>query len=107
VVGSDVWIGRGATILSGITIGHGAVIGANSVVATDVRPFAVIVGNPGREVRRRFPDEEVDGLLRVSWWDWPIDVVLERVDELNASDVRGFLSRYDKQRVTSSKERVS
>jgi acetyltransferase-like isoleucine patch superfamily enzyme len=78
VVGSDVWIGRGARILSGVTIGPGAVVGAYAVVAADVRPYAVVVGNPAREVRRRFDDDTVARLLDAAWWDWPVEE-LERI----------------------------
>jgi hypothetical protein len=90
VVGADSWIGYGALVLSGVTIGEGAVVGGGAVVAKDVRPYAVVVGNPAREVRRRFTDEQVEGLLRVRWWDWPDEMVEEhaglvcsdRIDEL-------------------------
>lgn len=93
-IGNDVWIGNGALILSGVTIGDGAVIGARAVVRGDVRPYAIVVGNPGREVRRRFSDEQVDALLRISWWDWEPDVVADRVALLQSGDVDGFIGAY-------------
>ena len=68
-VGNDVWIGHGALLLGGVTIGDGAVIGAAAVVASDVRPFAIVAGNPAREIRRRFNDELVDQLIELRWWD--------------------------------------
>jgi acetyltransferase-like isoleucine patch superfamily enzyme len=68
-VGNDVWIGHRALLLGGVTVGDGAVVGAGAVVARDVRPFAIVVGNPAREVRRRFDDEVVDRLLELRWWD--------------------------------------
>ena len=71
IVGNDVWIGRRAMILSGVNIGDGAVIGASAVVAKDVPPFAVVVGNPGRIVKYRFAAEDIDLLLSLKWWDWP------------------------------------
>lgn len=94
VVGSDVWIGRGARVMSGVTIGHGAVIGAYSVVARDVRPYAIVVGNPARELRRRFDDDTIGRLLALAWWDWPDEQVLAHVDELTSSDVERFISEY-------------
>lgn len=94
-IGNDVWIGRGARILSGVSIGDGAVIGAHAVVARSVRPYAVVVGNPAREIRRRFADPVVESLLRIAWWEWPDDVILERVDELCHPDVAAFCARYD------------
>lgn len=95
VVGNDVWIGRGARILSGVSIGDGAVIGAYAVVARDVRPFAVVAGNPAEERRRRFDDETVAALLRIKWWDWPEAVVRERVPSLCGGDVGDFVRAFD------------
>lgn len=71
VVGNDVWLGYQALVLPGVTIGHGAVIAAASVVASDVPSYAVVAGNPARVVRRRFDDDDVERLLRAAWWDWP------------------------------------
>src|SRR4051794_26839327 len=65
VVGSDVWLGHDALVLPGAAIGDGAVIGARAVVATEVRPYAIAVGSPAREIRRRFADEQVEALLRI------------------------------------------
>lgn len=56
-----------------VTIGDGAVIGANTVVTKDVPPYAIVVGNPGRIVRLRFDEATVAALLRLRWWDWPIE----------------------------------
>ena len=95
VVGNDVWFGAGARILSGVTIGDGAVVGAGAVVARDVRPYAVVVGNPAREVSRRFSDAQVDALERIRWWDWPLDEILERVPLLCSPDVDGFIKIAD------------
>jgi virginiamycin A acetyltransferase len=75
VVGHDVWLGYSALVLPGVTIGHGAVVAAASVVARDVPPYAVVAGNPARVVRSRFSDDHVERLLRAAWWDWPIELV--------------------------------
>ena len=71
-IGNDVWIGHGATIMGGSTIGDGAVIGAMAVVRGDVRPYAVVTGNPANEVRRRFDDDTIERLLGMQWWDLPV-----------------------------------
>ncbi len=90
-IGSDVWIGHGATILSGSKIGHGAVIGAAAVVAGTIRPYAIAVGNPAREIRRRFSDDVVDMLISLEWWNLPIERIRELVPLLSSSDVEEFL----------------
>lgn len=75
VVGNDVWIGREATVMPGITIGDGAVVGAHSMVTKDVRPYEIVAGNPARAIRRRFTDADVRRLLRIRWWDWPVETI--------------------------------
>ena len=76
VIGSDVFVGADAKILSGVQIGHGAVIGAGAVVAKNVRPYAIVVGNPAKEIKRRFDDATVQRLLDQAWWAWDdVDIV--------------------------------
>jgi len=70
-IGNDVWIGYQATILSGTTIGDGAVIGAKSVVSGTIPPYAVVAGNPGDIIKYRFDRKTIDLLLKIKWWDWP------------------------------------
>jgi acetyltransferase-like isoleucine patch superfamily enzyme len=91
-IGSDVWIGRRAIVASGVTIGDGAVVGAGTVVVRDVEPYSVVAGAPNREIRKRFPDDQIAALLRARWWDWPEDEVLSIVDLLCSPDVGGLLS---------------
>jgi virginiamycin A acetyltransferase len=77
VVGSDVWLGYQSVVMPGVTIGHGAIVAACSVVVGDVPPYAIVGGNPARVVRARYPDGEVATLLRAAWWDWPVELVTE------------------------------
>lgn len=93
-IGDDVWIGTGATIMSGVTVGSGAVIAARSVVTQNVRPYALVGGVPAREIRRRFPDDQVEALLEIRWWDWPIERILESVPELCAENIDEFIERH-------------
>jgi virginiamycin A acetyltransferase len=86
-VGHDVWIGTEAPTLPGVTIGHGAVIGARAVVARDVPPCAVMAGNPARVVRMRFDAETVARLLAIAWWDWPAGRVACAIPALVRGDV--------------------
>lgn len=70
VIGSDVWVGRSATILDGVVIGHGAVVGAGAVVAKDVPPYSIVAGNPARLIRMRFDDSVIQALLASEWWSF-------------------------------------
>lgn len=74
-IGNGAWIGDAVIVLAGARIGDGAVIGAGSVVTGDVAPFAIAVGSPAREVRRRFSDEVIRELQRIAWWDWPLEKI--------------------------------
>jgi virginiamycin A acetyltransferase len=87
VVGHDVWIGRDALILPGVTIGSGAVIGAGAVVAADVRPYAVVVGNPAREVRRRVDDATAEALLALGWWLWEPERIAAAATAIRGTDL--------------------
>ena len=69
-IGNDVWIGAGASIMTGITIGDGAVIGANAVVTKDVPPYAVVVGVPARIIKYRFSESIIKQLLEIKWWSY-------------------------------------
>ena len=69
VVGNDVWIGYEAVILSGVTIGDGAIIGSRAVVTKDVPPYTIVGGVPAKAIRKRFPDEVIQKLLKGKWWD--------------------------------------
>jgi virginiamycin A acetyltransferase len=84
VVGNDVWLGYRALVLPGVRIGHGAVVAAASVVASDVPPYAIVAGNPARVIRRRYEDEDVERLLRAAWWDWPVELVTEHARTIMA-----------------------
>ncbi|MDE7400698.1 MAG: Vat family streptogramin A O-acetyltransferase, partial [Clostridia bacterium] len=87
VVGNDVWIGQNVTVLPGVHIGDGAIIGANAVVAKDVPPYCVAVGNPAAVVRRRFDERTVDFLLNLKWWDWPTEKIFDNLDALCSGDI--------------------
>lgn len=92
-IGNDVWIAARATILSGVTIGDGAVIGAASIVRQNVPPYAIMAGNPAKIVRMRFPDPQVTALLRLKWWDWDDDRIRASLPDLLSSDITAFLDR--------------
>ncbi len=85
-IGHDVWVATDAMILSGVTIGSGAVVAARSVVTRDVPPYAVIAGAPARVVRYRFSADDIAFLLELAWWDWSIDKIRESADLLLSGD---------------------
>ena len=82
IISNDVWIGSGATIMSGVKIGNGAVIGAKAVVARDIPDYAVAVGNPARIIRYRFQPQTIERLTKLSWWNWKLAKILANLDLL-------------------------
>jgi virginiamycin A acetyltransferase len=87
VVGNDVWLGTASVVLPGVRIGDGAIVGAHSVVASPVEPYTIVAGNPARPIRQRFEPDEVRRLLRVAWWDWPVELVTKHVREIMSGSV--------------------
>lgn len=92
VIGNDVWIGYRAAILPGVSIGDGAIIGSYSVVTSDVPPYTIVGGNPARLIRQRFDDSTTAQLLKLAWWNWPIEKIT-RYAGLLTGDVSSFLTR--------------
>jgi len=90
VIGHDVWIGYGATILPGARVGHGAIIGAQAVVRGTVPAYAVVIGNPGAVVRKRFSDAVIAELLALAWWDWPSEAIAAARGALMAGDLEAL-----------------
>lgn len=71
-IGNDVWIGDSASVFGGVTVGHGCVIGAKSLINRDCEPYGIYAGTPGRLIRKRFPDRIIEQLLELKWWDWSL-----------------------------------
>ena len=87
VIGPDVWIGDHAAIMPGVTIGAGAIVAAMSVVTRDFAPYAVVAGNPAREVRRRFDDATVARLLDIAWWGWDAAKITRNLNAIRGADL--------------------
>ncbi len=91
VIGHDVWLGSGCMILSGVTVGHGAVVAARAVVTRNVPPYAIVAGNPARVVRTRFAPEVVEALVAAAWWDRPPAEVSRLVPLLQSTRIDDLL----------------
>ncbi len=94
-IGPDVWIGHGAILLPGVTVGTGAAIGAGSVVTKPVPPYAVVAGNPARVLRRRVEPQVEAALMRIAWWDWPKDRLAAALGDFRALDAAAFAAKHD------------
>lgn len=90
VIGNDVWIGYGATIMPGIKIGDGAIIGAQSVVTRDVPAYSIVGGNPAKEIRKRFEDSVIEDLLNIRWWDWDIQKITRHLQAICGADIEAL-----------------
>ena len=95
VIGNDVLVATEAMIMSGVTIGDGAIVAARAVVTKDVEPYSIVAGNPARHVKYRFDEQTRAALLRIKWWDWPPEKVAEHRHEIDSPDVAGFVARHD------------
>jgi len=90
IVGNDCWIGQHSVLMAGISIGHGSIIAAHSVVTKSVEPYSIVGGNPAKLIRRRFPEELISALLELEWWNYNfIDF-----NHLNISDIESFILNF-------------
>ena len=86
IIGNDVWIGQNVTVLPGIKIGDGAIIGMNSVVSKDIPPYTIAAGNPIKIIKKRFDDEIINLLLKYKWWDQTIEKINDDIPMLTCND---------------------
>lgn len=87
VIGNDVWIGYDALIMPGVQIGDGAIIAARSVVANDVPPYSIAGGNPCRQLKSRFGGADIQQLLEIAWWDWPVEKITRNLTAIMNADI--------------------
>lgn len=87
VIGNDVWIGFEAVILSGVTVGDGAIIGTRTVVTKDVPPYTIVGGAPARPIRRRFEDAVIEKLEALRWWDWDEEAIRRAIPAIQSGDL--------------------
>ena len=94
VIGNDVWIGYETVILSGVTIGDGAIIGSRAVVTKDVPPYTIVGGVPAKTIRKRFSDDDIEALQKMKWWDWPIEQIQAHISEIQTGKVEELKKEY-------------
>lgn len=87
IVGNDVWFGQNVTVLPGVHIGDGAIIGANSVVSRDIPPYCIAAGNPCTVKKKRFDDDVIELLEEIKWWDWDIQKINDNIQILMSNDI--------------------
>jgi acetyltransferase-like isoleucine patch superfamily enzyme len=90
-VGHDVWIGTRALVLSGATVGNGAIVAAGATVVRDVPPYAIVAGTPARVIRYRLTQNEIDRLQGSRWWDYSDDILERNLDKLVGQDIEAFV----------------
>lgn len=91
-IGSDVWIGEGATIMGGITIGDGAIVGACSLVTKNVLPYQIVGGVSARHIKMRFTAKQIADLLEIKWWDWDENKIAKHGELLMQPDIDKFIN---------------
>ncbi|MBY5920540.1 CatB-related O-acetyltransferase [Ferrimonas balearica] len=96
VIGHDVWLGFEVTVMPGVSIGNGAIIGSKSVVSRDIPPYAIAVGNPARVFRARFSEEEQATLEALAWWDWSENHLVAAIPLLVSGRVSNLLAYADR-----------
>ena len=91
VIGNDVWIGYEAVVMSGVTVGDGAIIGTRAVVTKDVAPYTIVGGVPARPIRKRFSDEVISKLSELQWWNWPEEKIRKNIGAIQSGDLSKLL----------------
>lgn len=94
-MGHDVWIGHGAVVLAGRSIGTGAVVAAGAVVSKDVPAYAIVAGVPARIVKWRFPEEIAARLQALGWWDWTHAQLRAALPDFRNLPIEAFLEKYE------------
>lgn len=87
IIGNDVWIGMDTVIMPGVNIGDGAIVAAKSVITKDVEPYTIVGGNPAQKIKERFPEQIINKLLEIKWWDLTIDIISAHIDVIVNGDI--------------------
>ena len=95
-VQNDVWIGAKSSVMSGVTIHNGAIIAAGSTVTKNVPPYAIVAGNPGKIVKFRFAEDQIQDLLEIAWWNWEEARIKEEAMTLWSDNIEDFIKKHKK-----------
>jgi len=95
VIGNDAWVGYEAVILSGVTVGDGAIVAARALVRKSVEPYEIVGGNPAKHVGWRFEEPIREALQRIRWWDWSDAKVAAHADQIHSPEVEAFVKGHD------------
>ena len=95
-IGNDVWIGDKATILSGTKVGTGSVIGSRAMVSGIVEPYSIVVGNPGKTIKKRFSEETISKMLKYRWWDWKPEIIKNYSEYIFSENLDRFFDLCEK-----------
>jgi chloramphenicol O-acetyltransferase type B len=93
IIGNDVWLGMDSRIISGVHIGDGAIIGTSAIVVQDVPDYAIVFGNPAKVIRYRFSSEIIASLLKIAWWNWEDEKIVEFLPLLLNPDISEFIRK--------------
>jgi virginiamycin A acetyltransferase len=92
-IGNDVWIGFNSTIMPGVKIGDGAIIATNTTVTKNVEPYAIVGGNPAKEIKKRFSQDQIEKLLEIKWWNWEIEKITKNVKKLTSDNFEELIKK--------------
>ena len=84
------WIGYEAVILSGVTIGDGAIIGTRAVVTRDIPPYTIVAGIPAKPIRRRFDEKTIARLEGLRWWDWEEEKIRQNIAAIQSGNIEAL-----------------
>ncbi|WP_250295680.1 CatB-related O-acetyltransferase [Wolbachia endosymbiont of Oedothorax gibbosus] len=99
IIENDVWIGNSVTIMPGVKISNGTIIGTSALVTKDVEPYAIVGGNPAKCIRKRFDDKTIDFLLQLEWWNWPIEKITENLGAITTGDLETLKKIYEEEKL--------
>lgn len=105
LIGNDVWLCSNTIVLSGVSIGDGAIVSAGAVVTRNVEPYSVVAGNPARHVRWRFDEPTRVALQRIAWWAWPVEEVSKIAPMLCSDSIQSLIDYAGQRQTLKNSER--